>query len=1049
MPGIDREQQQIEEARKQFNEAKNRLILSFRELNKIDAATPHTDVVRVLREMAQNFSESYRTAEITPETADNLWVRQKEAQVQVKLQTLPVSLKEYFVAYLTFLRIKGMSPASGLQKKLLEDVKDNMEAAVLTAGWPELQAEFSAIEPELDDLQERAKNAKSYDKETLEGNDPKNNPVELRNLANTLVDWDLLSSKDDNLGTPIDAIESIPNLKSVVLRSAQRIDAGTTLEEDQERILDDALDRLKKDARIFKVQQTVAEQIRNLRSVVYRILHENRAIIIDRDARLRGFLRPSTKDIPEEVYGEMMMFLGEVGGLNIDEAEALGLAIALSDQPEKAVDKGDLDKLKKLRDRINEIKKRYISLRTSVQPIAESGNLSYLANLIREIDRYVSWLNKLVDTVDKPVAPVVTISGEYNLTNPDKAEAAKEWTRFIDDNDTVNGLDNIARLLVSRVYNRDDVVPSYDLGDRDDRIESAVYQYWRNKVAALRGPESHTHPDHKKEYQFLLNKYEHLFRLKDADLVQANTASLTSDVLANLETYATDIRRYRMSQKEYFYFLNEAKNGDPESEYTHYEQAQKVKWSVNKIEELLTEEMDPDDLYDPSNPNPFSKGRFWGFNFNEATDDAKVDLRKRLHKEVADHFGLTDTEEADGALVAEIVDIAICIAGVSSIRFDTYAEVLLQGISPRNLLAGRLNNINEFFPPAGAAYSAYAGEKYLEISLATEVDPHIKENWDYTADPRIESFPGLGDARQRLHFIEESYRGTRLAREQYAPIRRRWKVTYLEGRRIIKAPMPTLYQCFVANSEGAERNGYSLPGWVDAVKGYMDFQEKVLDEIKVKEGDDPEHARQDLVHRLESALDTFSKIKNVNVDWGYFAHMVLHLVDKLYFAYAQIDQTVEGSEKLYEMIIEKFGLLVGSRRLIKTIAELGKTPTPDTYLKTAPTNTFKEDGVEWTIGDYLVTQLRAQGVYWEFMRQRARVRNIPVPPEPKVDWINKGQEVLRRQPWDGRTTPRAVAAKAAYLRFKLQHSTFNHTVRLYGTGKKNTTKEASELKEKK
>ena len=1044
MPGIDREQQQIEEARKQFNEAKNRLILSFRELNKIDAATPHTDVVRVLREMAQNFSESYRTAEITPETADNLWVRQKEAQVQVKLQTLPVSLKEYFVAYLTFLRIKGMSPASGLQKKLLEDVKDNMEAAVLTAGWPELQAEFSAIEPELDDLQERAKNAKSHDKETLEGNDPKNKPVALRNLANTLVDWDLLSSKDDNLGTPIDAIESIPNLKSVVLRSAQRIDAGTTLEEDQERILDDALDRLKKDARIFKVQQTVAEQIRNLRSVVYRILHENRAIIIDRDARLRGFLRPSTKDIPEEVYGEMMMFLGEVGGLNIDEAEALGLAIALSDQPEKAVDKGDLDKLKKLRDRINEIKKRYISLRTSVQPIAESGNLSYLANLIREIDRYVSWLNKLVDTVDKPVAPVVTISGEYNLTNPDKAEAAKEWTRFIDDNDTVNGLDNIARLLVSRVYNRDDVVPSYDLGDRDDRIESAVYQYWRNKVAALRGPESHTHPDHKKEYQFLLNKYEHLFRLKDADLIQANTASLTSDVLANLDTYEKDKRLHRMSEEEYFYFLNEAEN--IQSEYDHYEHASKVKWSLNKIEELLTEKLDPNDLYDPKDPNPFSKGRFWGFNFNESTDDAKIDLRKRLHKEVADKFGLTDTEDADGAIIAEIVDIAICIAGVSAIRFDTYAEVLLQGISPRGLLANRLNNINEFFPLAGAAYSTYAGEKYLEISLATEVDHALEESWDYTKD--LERFPGLSDARKRLHMIEESYRGTRLAREQFAPLRKRWKVSYLEGHRVLKAPMPTIYQCFVAKSKLAESRTYSLAGWVDAVKGYMDFQEKVLEEIKVKEGESPAHARQELVHKLESALDTFSKIKNVDVDWGYFAHMVLHLVDKLYFAYAEIDQTVEGSEQLYEMIIEKFGLLVGSLRLKKTLAAFPKKPTPDTYLKLAPTNTFWEDGVEWTIGDYLITQLQAQGVYWEYMKDKVRIKGEKLPSPPEIHWIRKSDEVLRRQPWGTRTTPKALMAKASYLRFKGAHATFDHTVRLYGTGKKNATKEATALDKK-
>jgi|GEM_PF-3737221 len=923
-----------EKAKQEFETASQELKVSRELLEKIDAATPHAEVVSRLKDAATKLARAYRLAEATPGHEDNTLVHRFELEIQgILLGKVSREIFNYFVGYLVYLRAKDFNVTSSLQENLLNEVKQGMATAAATSGWPELSSDFASVSTDIDNISaERAAQLRvspRYEKAKLEG--PKF--AELVGAVGAFVQWDTLSKEDATALTPIETLNKYPNLRRQVTQAALVVDEQHSLDQNQQTALTNALQELDRDSIVYKSKPKVALQVRNLKILITRILHESRVNSVDRNPSLTENLMPDMRGVNTEVYDEVLSLVDGIGLTQFNQIEEMGLSIALAEDSQKALTEQQLRFLKGFRDRVNQLKLRYISLRTSADEIVQpqSPTKNQIVDVIRELNKYVDRLDELIKKAERTLA---TTPAMERIGPPKRDDPPEVWEKFyLQEGRDPNGLEKLEG------FARDFFRLSFYQGAEPkeswhNQKEVDRFTVWMEACQAIAKDLRREGDPRWKKFDLLWMTFDNRRRITDAAITYAQSRSLTADyenpeMLKQLSASAQSVRQFTPDNIDFFI------EQETSEELLRSPYEGEINWVVDEIKRQRL----------------VIGGDFWRKNWtegdgpNSGRTKMKAHLRKRLYerhkageilKDIPDLSEKVEkkeplTEEDKRELkrlevaISDIVEIGYTIAAFVGLGLDTYAETYFWGDSPAGAFTKHKGYIDDLFPIAGFTYAAYESPRFLpEMEIIYPFDQDlIQKARQYLvrptdSDPRkIEIDPATQkpvDYEERIQSIKESVYGTRLELEEYAPLRTEGKnpfgyvvETYDDG--MFRWQYPSLYR-FMFEPEFVQirkKFDYTFEQWVAGIESFKKFRKAASVDLSVKDKS-PKEAREHLMRQLNTLMGEISGLKsNEMLDWNYVACLVIAFVDRMFRAYAQTKPNDVDQFEFYSQITQVFG----------------------------------------------------------------------------------------------------------------------------------------------
>lgn len=395
------------EAQKQVNGALRSLV---REVTTVPQ--DRGGIVAAIEQVSQRLAEVTRIAELTPDATDNHKVTKLRRLAIRQLRNHAPDLVEYFEARVQFSQAAAIyNPQSEVQTRFVSSARDRMDAEATRLGWAELGADVADVDTQIIDDELTTHIDNQALKQKYE-DDPPNafrSPLELYGG----VDWSLLDGYNQAVPT---AFEFDLGVLQKALRIACKrvtndvvgLNFEQPLDEAQVDELEKFLPQLERTQVVVAGVLDVARELFEIRELIYRILHEHKVIDLGRGHPDRHLLlRPSTKDTPDEIWGEIQMFRGEVGEQNLERAETLALVVHYARDKTRAITESDLDFLRQLETRIISIKIRFAAMMRDGRGVLTVDDVRYIRLIINEIELYQEWVHRIVETVETAVEPPV------------------------------------------------------------------------------------------------------------------------------------------------------------------------------------------------------------------------------------------------------------------------------------------------------------------------------------------------------------------------------------------------------------------------------------------------------------------------------------------------------------------------------------------------------------------------------------------------------------------------------------------------------------------
>ena len=572
-----------------------------------------------------------------------------------------------------------------------------------------------------------------------------------------------------------------------------------------------------------------------------------------------------------------------------------------------------------------------------------------------------------------------------------KQDTLDGWISLIDRASTVVDLKTIVRSLMNKNYSKsgDDFTRLDKAPTGQGRFENQVWERWKQKVKSLGGREGE-----KNEYDFLLDRYTRIIRLYDFDIPYGNSRTRATNYTtggAKEAITADEVAKTFSHQDLYYFLIPEDKiyvteDGVKSPRYPgkidlHFEHSKEIKellWFMCLLDSEL-----PDPSEDGLETSK-RRGRYFGYNYT-AHANSKVEMKREMKEYAKDSFIIGD--DAD---VEELVEIAFSISTVLCIGMKKAILCRMAAISPReNEEAMYKELIKQISPEAAAFYSCQKHEKPLP-----EYASYAKFSERVLGD--MHRGVGLnGKSRHEeteiyLHNLFASLENTMIFWETYnAPYRKDWVVfDYIEGTRLIRTPFPDLMQLFYFDIEGSFEKYISMSNYFTALEGHVEFHRILTSELRLSKGISADKATEKLIEQFTNLLSTFSKIKNVPVDWKYYGRLVLCFIDKMSFAFTHrnmkgnspdgLDNPISliESRRFQERVAEVLNTLTGQLKIQKeVVAMMTHTHAKADFYAGAPlTREIEDGGNVITLEDYWRTRLTDTSP--EEVRRQRPVRKV-------------------------------------------------------------------------
>ncbi len=406
-------------------EAKEKNIAQLvEELIKAIAAVDRSDKVKVIRilakyvpEIAKHVAQALKTASADDDVAAGMHI----SALKTALSAAGLTIGAASGALEAYLEAVILLNAVGLSGMPLRSVLSSATSGLwnMVREFLEKHPEFSAIQPE---VAETASTASS--------DDSQNESMEAKIARGENLKEILKSINLDNLtffdvdGEQIDAqVLSIKKLPVTLKLIATMLSNGLSLTKAQVKSMDKIAAALESDQLTFISTQTkyVLDVVLQLKTFVQICSHENLKL---GDKRVRDvrFLRPSLKALSDSTHphygvsGEIASFIGS-NSSTISRGETLGTIL---ESGGSIGSKGILE-LRDIIEKIRANRASLVSLKNSYGtggPDDESASNPNLDHFIKEVEKYIAWVQFLIEEAEKIEEPEKPAAGSRSGKKP-------------------------------------------------------------------------------------------------------------------------------------------------------------------------------------------------------------------------------------------------------------------------------------------------------------------------------------------------------------------------------------------------------------------------------------------------------------------------------------------------------------------------------------------------------------------------------------------------------------------------------------------------------
>lgn len=720
--------------RQEFEKSRDLLNTQLSLVKEIDTATPalsHAQIIERAKKYLDQYGKTVRLAEkANVDLADFnpvLVARIFEKCVRrLNTAVVPDAVKEYIIGNLAYAQLRDEKSHDGILGHVYESAVDKMRSEAAVSGWPELMADFAAVEAEVTAA------ASTKEKEhTLPSLEDKT--VKLVTFIDSqAIDWGLLSQEDPAKHTPIHAIDDFADFQRRLRYAIGIVDEQESLRSDAEQYLKEKSSRLKEDLLVFKTQVDVVSQVKNLRALVQEVLNRSsqNKVLQEVDADLMDtFARPET--VPVEIDGrdELQRIFDVVGLEHVQMAEAIAIRLSKANG-DSVVSNEELARLEDLRSKLSRLKSKYEVLFATSFTAVNSADWNLQNDVLHLITVYEDWVEEIIDKSGTKVK-------KERLELPTNEHTESAWKEYylhiLEQPNGYEELEKAGQEIMGAFYPIVGPKESHKNGHTTARFNG-----WIDAVKTRAGSDERPRTPDEKRFQLLWISFNNRRLVTDGMITYGQSRGMTAswdsaEAMKQLQTEAQGAQGFKIEAFDFF-TTPEPVNAPPEKIY--YPHAAEVVNSVELMKRLLL------------TPGSGFYRKEWNENNDISRDAIQAKVRERIKQR---HPEYTDSQ------VMEVSRVAYAIATFAALRLDTFAESFIAGDSPAGqALVAHQDYFKEGCPPTGFFYAAYEIPKYLpEMEFIYDPDDIIA-TWKAKYIALAEKASDAEDFNKRINSIEQA-----------------------------------------------------------------------------------------------------------------------------------------------------------------------------------------------------------------------------------------------------------------------------------------------------